>query len=162
MGGLLVIGFFVLLGLGVFFTAMRGGPKASAPRTGPSRGSRKTTAIGVTLVTACVGIGLPIYILIHNNDKQSAGGPGGSTLTAGQKDGRGLFTRNCATCHTLEDSGAVGKVGPDFDVLKPQASLTVNAIAQGRARGRGQMPAELLNGQDAQNVASYIAAVAGH
>jgi mono/diheme cytochrome c family protein len=52
-------------------------------------------------------------------------------------------------------------VGPNLDVLRPPPALTVNAIQQGRARGQGQMPAGLLAGEDAENVANYIAAVAG-
>ena len=38
----------------------------------------------------------------------------------------------------------------------------LNAIQQGRAQGRGQMPADLVDGQDAQDVADFVAAVAGH
>jgi mono/diheme cytochrome c family protein len=37
----------------------------------------------------------------------------------------------------------------------------LDAIAKGRARGQGQMPSGLIQGQDAQNVAAYIAKVAG-
>jgi mono/diheme cytochrome c family protein len=72
-----------------------------------------------------------------------------------------LFNDKCATCHTLDDAGAVGQVGPNLDELAPPAPLTLNAIQQGRARGRGQMPAQLYDGQDAKDVAAYIALVAG-
>ena len=41
------------------------------------------------------------------------------------------------------------------------ANLVTNAIQLGRAQGNGNMPAGLLTGRDAQNVAAYIAAVAG-
>ena len=41
------------------------------------------------------------------------------------------------------------------------AGLTTNAIEEGRARGQGQMPALLLDGEDAKHVAEYIAEVAG-
>ena len=67
----------------------------------------------------------------------------------------------CATCHTLKASNAVGKVGPNLDVLHPPKGLILDAIANGRARGQGQMPAGLVDGQDAQDVAAYVAAVAG-
>ena len=50
---------------------------------------------------------------------------------------------------------------PDLDVLAPTAGLTVNAIKEGRARGTGQMPAQLLDGEDAKHVAEYLAEVAG-
>ena len=38
----------------------------------------------------------------------------------------------------------------------------LDAIAKGRARGQGQMPALLLTGKEAKDVASFIEAVAGH
>ena len=87
-------------------------------------------------------------------------GPGGSKLSADKKEGRQLFAERCATCHTLKDAAAVGKVGPNLDVLQPPEALTLNAIKQGRA-GKGQMPAQLLEAQDARRVARYIADVAG-
>jgi mono/diheme cytochrome c family protein len=37
----------------------------------------------------------------------------------------------------------------------------LDAIKNGRARGVGQMPANLLSGEDAEDVADYVAAVAG-
>ena len=37
----------------------------------------------------------------------------------------------------------------------------LNAIQNGRARGNGQMPAQLYTGQDAEDVAEYVARVAG-
>ncbi|MEY2442060.1 MAG: cytochrome, partial [bacterium] len=91
---------------------------------------------------------------------QAAAGPGGSKLTAEQKEGRQLFAEKCATCHTLKDAGAVGKVGPNLDMLAPAPALTTNAIENGRANGKGQMPAQLLEKDEAKKVASYIAAVA--
>ena len=38
----------------------------------------------------------------------------------------------------------------------------LNAILEGRARGIGQMPALLYQGKEAQDVAAFVAAVAGH
>ena len=52
-------------------------------------------------------------------------------------------------------------MGPDLDVLAPTEGLTISAIKEGRARGMGQMPAQLLEGEEAKAVAKYIAAVAG-
>ena len=83
-------------------------------------------------------------------------------LNAAQANGREVFGTYCATCHTLKASNAVGKVGPNLDVLHPPKGLILDAIANGRARGQGQMPAGLVDGQDAQDVAAYVAAVAGH
>ncbi|HEY7621346.1 MAG TPA: cytochrome c, partial [Solirubrobacteraceae bacterium] len=76
--------------------------------------------------------------------------------------GRAVFAKYCATCHTLKASNAVGRVGPNLDNLHPNKALILDAIAKGRARGAGQMPVGLVNGADAQNVADYVSAVAGH
>jgi len=46
------------------------------------------------------------------------------------------------------------------DALAP--ALVLSAIAEGRARGLGQMPALLYQGKEAEEVASFVAAVAGH
>ena len=85
----------------------------------------------------------------------------GVDLTEAQVSGRATFAKYCATCHTLAASNAVGKVGPNLDNLHPPKALILDAIAKGRARGSGQMPAGLVAGQDAQDVADYVAAVAG-
>jgi hypothetical protein len=39
--------------------------------------------------------------------------------------------------------------------------FTLNAIREGRAQGNGQMPSGLLDGRDAQDVASFVKAVSG-
>jgi cytochrome c553 len=159
MAALLFVSFFLALGLGVVLVAMRGGP----------RGVRDTLEAGRTqplhvtefvVVAAMVLFGLVVPALVLLGDQASAG-PGGEKLSAKNKNGRELFSQRCATCHTLEDAGAVGRVGPNLDELAPAAGLTVNAIEKGRARGTGQMPAQLLEGQDAKDVAAYIAEVAG-
>ena len=88
--------------------------------------------------------------------------PGGVDLTAAEVKGRSVFALKCSTCHTLSASNAVGRVGPNLDNLRPPKGLVLDAIKNGRARGQGQMPAGLVDGEDAQNVAAYIAATAGH
>jgi mono/diheme cytochrome c family protein len=98
--------------------------------------------------------------MVDNTDADAVA-RGGVDLTAEQVHGRQLFAENCATCHTLAAVNAVGKVGPNLDQLRPAAALVVNAIETGRARGQGQMPAELLAGRDAEAVASYVSTVAG-
>ena len=52
-------------------------------------------------------------------------------------------------------------MGPNLDQLRPPKALILDAIQKGRARGQGQMPAGLVDGQDAQDVAAFVAAVAG-
>ena len=64
----------------------------------------------------------------------------------------------------------MGRIGPNLDVrvgadiatAAGRKALVLNAIAEGRARGLGQMPAQLYQGKEAEEVANFVAAVAGH
>jgi mono/diheme cytochrome c family protein len=158
MAAAIFLGFFLILGLGVVGVAMRGGP----------RGVRDTLEVGrkrplhaaefaVAGVIVLFGLAVPAVVLLSD---QASAGPGGTKLSPREAEGRMLFAQKCATCHTLNDAGAVGKVGPNLDVLAPAQALTLNAIEKGRA-GNGQMPAQVLEQDDAKKVAAYVADVAG-
>jgi mono/diheme cytochrome c family protein len=93
--------------------------------------------------------------------------------------GRALFLQNCGTCHTLAEAGSTTQLGPNLDAAFAQAradgmdSDTIEGVVQGqiaspRFTKEGVpdyqnvfMPPELLTGQDAEDVATYIASVAG-
>jgi len=159
MAAIIFVSIFVALGLGVVLVAMRGGPRGV--RDTLERGRVQRLHFAEWAVTAAIvlfGLIVPAIVLLGD---QAAAGPGGTTLSAELKEGRQAFADRCATCHTLEDAGAVGRVGPDLDVLAPTEALTINAIEEGRARGMGQMPAQLFEGEEAKSVAAYIAEVAG-
>ena len=55
---------------------------------------------------------------------------------------------------------AQGVTGPDLDDLGLDRQRVLNAIKRG-GTGDGRMPAGLLQGEDAENVARYVAQVAG-
>jgi mono/diheme cytochrome c family protein len=112
-------------------------------------------------VIIALGLAVPLAIGVVNSNDHAKNAPGGVDLNAAQTNGRAVFGKYCSTCHTLKASNAVGKVGPNLDVLHPPKGLILDAIAKGRARGQGQMPAGVVDGQDAQDVAAYVAAVAG-
>lgn len=152
--------FWVVVGFGVFLVAMRATRKPQTGRREPKAVGR-AYAFGLVAIFIVLGIAVPAIVLVTNTDANEHT-KGGVDLTSAQVHGRELFAHNCSTCHTLAASNAVGKVGPNFDQLRPNEALVLNAIANGRARGMGQMPAGLLSGQDARDVASYVAAVAGH
>jgi cytochrome c6 len=84
----------------------------------------------------------------------TTGGSAGADLAAGKT----AFVATCGGCHTLKDAGTTGKVGPDLDSLAP---LTAARVANQIAHGGAVMPAKLLTGKDAANVAAYVASVAG-
>jgi mono/diheme cytochrome c family protein len=152
---------FLLLGLGVLAFAFGGRSGGRRRRGAPSRASRRFIAVTVTIVIVALGVAVPLAIAVVNKNDHAKSAPGGVDLDAAQANGRAVFGRYCATCHTLKASNAVGKVGPNLDVLHPPKGLILDAIANGRARGQGQMPAGLVDGQDAQDVAAYVAAAAG-
>jgi len=159
MAALIFVSIFVAFGLGVVLVAMRGGPRGVRDTLERGRGERMHVA-EFAIVAAIVLFGLVVPAIVLLGD-QAAAGPGGEKLSAKNVEARELFFERCATCHTLEDAGAVGLVGPNLDILAPAPGLTVNAIKNGRARGTGQMPAQLLEGEEAKAVADYIAEVAG-
>lgn len=71
--------------------------------------------------------------------------------------GRQLFQTTCRICHSLADAQAAGTFGPDLDLLQPDAERVREQIAE----GGGGMPEDLLDGEDADLVARYVAEVAG-
>jgi mono/diheme cytochrome c family protein len=166
---------FIAIGLTVVFVAFGGGPKGAREQLhSQSRTGSRAVVIIVGLFALLIGIGVPALVMANNNDSESKKAPGGVELTDAQQHGRILFAKNCSTCHTLSAAHSAGKVGPNLDVLiagingantqetiKNRETFIEDAIKNGRARGAGQMPAELLDGQDAQNVANFVATVAG-
>ncbi len=75
------------------------------------------------------------------------------TMAAGKK----VFEESmpsCGTCHTLEEAGAVGKIGPNLDQLKPDAARVERAVSN----GVGAMPSfgESLTEEQIKNLAKYV------
>lgn len=164
IGTVVFVVVFLVIGLSVVLLAMRSGrAPAGSRRESRATGRAKSVAIGAVIVV--VGLGLPALVLATNGNDHASKGPSGVDLNSAQTRGRELFAKNCATCHTLAASNAVGRVGPNLDDLvvgvQNKQAFILDAIAMGRANGRGQMPAGLLLGEDAKDVAEYVAAVAG-
>src|ERR1700681_3122628 len=92
---------WLLLGLGVFFVAMRGGPRGArqALHTESRTGQRAVT-VGVVLLFA-FGLAVTALVLAFNGANKASVGVGGLHLTAREQRGRDLFARSCAVCHTL-------------------------------------------------------------
>jgi mono/diheme cytochrome c family protein len=149
---------------------MRGGPRGAreALHTESRAGQRVVLLIVVVLVA--FGISVPAIVLASNGANKASVAVGGLHLSASEQKGRDLFAQACAVCHTLAATKSVGRVGPNLDIRVGQdiptaagrRALVENAIAEGRARGLGQMPAMLYTGREAREVAEFVAAVAGH
>jgi cbb3-type cytochrome c oxidase subunit III len=96
-------------------------------------------------------------------------GTGGMAHSAGdQTNGQKLFTSKCAGCHVLAAAGAQGTVGPNLDnaFSGPKSEhfkqTTIQNVVLDQIREASMpMPANLVKGQDAIDVAGYVAAVAG-
>ena len=170
---LLFAAFWVVLGLGLFLVAVRGGPSGVRAALQTQRtGGRK--ALNVSFLIAYIGFGvtLPIVFLTGNHANANAQFAG-LKLTAAEQSGRELFGQKCGICHTLQASNSVGKVGPDLDQIQPSESLTLHTIDNGCLQnpsssqanetclGQGTMPASIVQGKQAQNVAQFVARVAG-
>jgi mono/diheme cytochrome c family protein len=166
------VALWVVVALGLFVLATRGtGTVHHARRDAGRRGS--TITITTFVITAVVfGVGLPLLMLTGNHHNANAQ-VGGVKLTAAEKSGRELFGEHCGVCHTLAGANAVGKVGPNLDTLKPARSVVLNTINNGclpnppkgsnqGCLGQGVMPSNIVQGQDAQNVAAFVAKVAGN
>jgi mono/diheme cytochrome c family protein len=161
---------WVLLGLGVFFVAMRGGPRGARQALHTeSKVSQRSVTLAVVVLFA-FGLAVPAIVLAFNGDHKASVGAGGVHLNAKEQEGRELFSHTCAVCHTLAATKSVGQVGPNLDIrvgsdistAAGRKALVLNAIEEGRARGLGQMPALLYQGKEAEDVAEFVAAVAGH
>ena len=71
--------------------------------------------------------------------------------------GRQQFVATCGGCHALEAAGTNGQVGPNLDDVKPSQDEVLGAIKS----GPGAMPENLLQGEDAQQVAEYVSSTSG-
>ncbi len=166
----------VALGLGVFFVAMRGGPREARNALHRESKASQRGLTAVLVVVCAFGLVVPALVLAFNGEHKASVAVGGVHLDANQQKGRELFSRACNLCHTLAAANAVGRTGPDLDVLIPtiaaaepppaafadRKAFILSAILEGRARGRGQMPQLLYQGKEAEDVAEFVAATAGH
>jgi plastocyanin len=97
-----------------------------------------------------------------------AAGCGGSEK-ADPAGGKELFTQRCGACHILENAGTKGVQGPNLDLAFKQsvADGLGRSTIEGVVRKQiavpqgGQMPADLVEGKDADAVAAYVASAIG-
>ncbi len=83
--------------------------------------------------------------------------------------GKQLFVTNCGSCHTLYKAGTDGVVGPNLDELLAPPSPTPPDPATVKPRVQaailngvgGRMPAGILTGSQADEVADFVSQVAG-
>jgi mono/diheme cytochrome c family protein len=89
-------------------------------------------------------------------ETETDGGDGGE---GNPEAGKTVFTTHCASCHTLQDAGTSGTVGPDLDDSQPDFDLVKDRVTN----GQGAMPAfrDTLSEQEINDVAAYVSTAAG-
>lgn len=92
-----------------------------------------------------------------------------------REHGRELFLKGCGSCHALADAGTTATIGPNLDYAFLQSRAdglgqsTIQQVVRGQIAypvttpptGAPGMPADIFTGQDAEDVATYVASVAG-
>ncbi|MEA2365974.1 MAG: hypothetical protein QOI32_1486 [Thermoleophilaceae bacterium] len=85
------------------------------------------------------------------------------------ENGKAAFVEKCGSCHTLGRAGTAGTQGPNLDKAFQTALAdgmdrdTVQGIVHHQIlypRSDSQMPAKLVKGEDAKDVAAYVGASA--
>jgi mono/diheme cytochrome c family protein len=117
-----------------------------------------------------------------------AAGCGTGGISKGKADtahGKQLFQEKCGSCHTLADAGTQGKIGPNLDdafsgprqegfkessirnIVHGQIKYSIEHPSgfvkgpNGEELPAPGMPRDLVTGSDANDVAAYVASVAG-
>ncbi len=100
---------------------------------------------------------------------------GCGTTTADETRGRVLFIQKCGTCHAFAQAGTTAQIGPDLDHAfasareSGQNSDTIEGIVKAQVEfprpstdnPAVSMPADIVTGQDLDDVAAYIGMYAG-
>ena len=168
---IVIVLFWVLLGLGVFFVAMRGGPRGARQRCTPNRSSASGMVTLGVIVLFAFGLAVPALVLAFNARPQ--GQRGGRRRAPDRRAAERPRTVRHARARSATRSPRSSRSGGSArtstcawasDIATPagRKALVLNAIIEGRARGLGQMPALLYQGKEAEAVAEFVAAVAGH
>jgi mono/diheme cytochrome c family protein len=153
---------WVVLGLGLLLIAFSGGPGGALQQLmSQTRGARKAAIVLFALLALALGVVIPAAVIAAVSNRDDIPEANVTGLTESEKNGRELFGLRCANCHTLEAANAIASIGPNLDQLRPNKALVLDAIENGRARGNGQMAAGLYTGQDAEDVANFVAKAVG-
>ena len=134
----------------------------------------KKTFIWFGIVVVVLAVGVPFWVFSSEGDADA----GAEGVPANLKEGQTLFEINCGTCHALYSAGTDGNYGPDLDELLAPTGPPEGETAAGTIKGLegrvlsaiengvdggtpGRMPAGILNKEQAQEVAEFVATTAG-
>ena len=132
----------------------------------------KRTFIWFGILVVVLAVVIPWLAFRSKGDPDS----GDQKVAASLKSGQSLFQTNCGTCHALYSAGTDGNYAPDLDELlgssgpaedeaavKSSKERVLNAIEKGvdSSTTPGRMPPGILNEEQAQEVAAFVAHTAG-
>ena len=121
----------------------------------------KKSSIVIFVVFALIfAVAIPFIAI----SKEGGGESSQAEVAAADEDARDLFQTNCGSCHTLALAGTDGVVGPNLDDLLGLGSPEANAPRVEAAIDNGvggRMPADILAGEQAKEVADFVARAAG-
>jgi mono/diheme cytochrome c family protein len=128
--------------------------------TRSSRPLRSAALVGLAAIAAAIAAGCGAVGRVSAGDAAA---------------GKRLFVKTCGGCHTLKDAGTTGTTGPNLDdafagaksasFASQGTEQTIRDVVRGQiayaeadpGTNHPGMPPNLLTGQDAKNVATYVA-----
>ena len=125
---------------------------------------KRSTWVMFGIFAAIFAIAIPAWAISREGGSDASE----ASVPDNLEEGKELFVVNCGSCHTLAKAGTDGVVGPNLDdTLAPPGApadpdantdRVLNAIENGI---EGRMPAEILSGEQANQVAEFVAQSAG-
>ena len=83
----------------------------------------------------------------------SPSAPASDTASGDARRGASIFAAQCAGCHGTDAAGGVGPALRGSGLTSAEVGVVI-------ATGRGAMPARIVSGQDAADVAAHVASIA--
>jgi mono/diheme cytochrome c family protein len=126
---------------------------------------KRSTLVMFGIAAILFAVLIPAWAISREGGEQASP----QAVPADLQEGKDLFVTNCGSCHTLYKAGTDGVVGPDLDELlappgpsEPDPSTIEPRVLSAVLEGRdGKMPAGILTGPQAKEVANFVAQVAG-
>ena len=137
---------------------------------------RKRTFVIFGLLIALLAVAVPFWAFAVDGSSES----GGRDIPADMEEAKALFQTNCGNCHALYAAETDGNFGPNLDeqlaptgppdlsteagkeAVEGTSERVLAAIQNGfQGNDRGRMPAGILTGAQAEEVADFVATVAG-
>jgi mono/diheme cytochrome c family protein len=138
----------------------------------PGRNLKIFTVVAVLLVVAMLAA-VEVFGAEHEGEEGGEGGEAAQTETGGEDGGAGggggaagdpaageaIFTSDCGSCHTLQEAGTSGTIGPNLD----ESTIDEAGAVQQITEGGGGMPSfeGQLSEKEIQDVAAFVVASQG-